>query len=574
MVFPLQLPDDAPFTPAQRAWLNDFLAKALAQGGASGPRVPVTVIYGSQTGTAEGLARKLVKSLKKGCFEPRLHDMGSYESSGLPHEKNLLVITSTYGDGEPPDSAAGLHSWLMSDAAPRLEGVSYSVLALGDSSYPDFCKCGVEFDARLAALGAVRIHERVDVDVDPDGPYSQWSAAVMAKLAPVGASVPAGEVLISDDEEDGFSKSNPFAAVAIANRNLNGPGEKQTHHLAFLLENSGLTYETGDALGVYPMNPPAVVDEIIANLPFKAGDVPGPDGGDMPLRDALIKHYDIGALNKTLVTQWQARSGSPFLRSLVAADDRAAWEAFCRGRELIDLVIDHPADFNDAEEFVSVVRKLQPRLYSISSSPKAHPGEVHLCVGIVRYQSHGRQRGGVCSTFLADRLTDGTKPGVYVHSNPAFRLPSDGGVPVIMVGPGTGIAPFRAFLEERRAIGATGKNWLFFGNPHQATDYLYQEEIGEFLSDRTLTRIDLAWSRDQKEKLYVQHLMVRQGADLWSWLEEGACFYVCGDATRMAKDVDQALHAVVMEHGRLSDEDAAEFINQLKKDKRYQRDVY
>ena len=575
MVFPIQLPDDAPFTPAQRAWLNDFLSKSFAQGNAASPAmVPVTVIYGSQTGTSEGLAKKLVKTLKKGNFEPEIHDIGAYDHSRLPKEKNLLIITSTYGDGEPPDSAADFHSWLMSEQAPRLDGVSYSVLALGDSSYPDFCKCGVEFDSRLAELGAVRIRERVDADVDPDEPFARWSADVLSSLAPSGALTSPGAEDTQESAEEGHSKAHPFPAAVLENRNLNGPGAKQTHQIALSLKESGLDYEVGDALGVYPLNPPEVVDEILANLPFKPSDVPGRDGVEIPLREALTSHYDLGVLTKGLIQKWQERSGSPFLRSLVAADDKTAWDEFCRGREVIDLVIDHPADFSDAEEFVSVLKKLQPRLYSIASSPRAHPGEVHLCVGIVRYQTHGRKRGGVCSTFLADRMDADTKPKVYTHSNPAFRLPADGNVPVIMVGPGTGIAPFRAFLEDRRASGAKGRNWLFFGNPHRATDFLYEDEINGFLADKTLTRLDVAWSRDQKEKLYVQHLMVQQGAELWSWLKEGAAFYVCGDASRMAKDVDQALHTVAKEHGGFSDEEAAAFIAQLKKEKRYLRDVY
>jgi sulfite reductase (NADPH) flavoprotein alpha-component len=578
MVFPIQLPDDAPFSAEQRAWLNDFLSKALAQGtqvaAASGPSVPVTVIYGSQTGTAEGLAKKLVKTLKKGNFEPEIHDMASYDRARLTQERNLLIITSTYGDGEPPDSAADLHSWLLSDAAPRLEGVSYSVLALGDSSYPDFCKCGIEFDTRLSALGANRIHSRVDVDVDPDAPFAEWSKGVLATLAPTGAHIPASDDAAAEASDTGFSKSNPFPAVVVENRNLNGPGEKQTHQIALSLEGSGLEYEVGDALGVYPLNPPDVVDEIIANLPFKAGDVPIPDGGETSLREALIRYYDIGSLNKSLIQKWQAKSGSPFLRSLVAADDKKAYDDFCRGRDLIDLVIDHPADFSDGEEFVSHLKKLQPRLYSIASSPRAHPGEVHLCVGIVRYHTFGRKRGGICSTFLADRVAPDVKPRVFVHSNNAFRLPADGATDVIMVGPGTGIAPFRAFLEERKATAAKGRNWLFFGNPHRATDYLYQEEIEGYIGDGTISEFDVAWSRDQKEKLYVQHLMIQKGAELWKWLSQGAAFYVCGDASRMAKDVDQALLKVAEEHGKLTPEEAVAFISQLKKEKRYLRDVY
>ena len=578
MVFPIQIPNDAPFNAEQRAWLNDFLAKALAPGNATanhgGPAVPGTVIYGSQTGTAEGLAKKLVKTLKKGNFEPEMHDMASYDRGRLPKEKNLLIITSTYGDGEPPDSAADLHGWLMSGSAPRLEGVSYSVLALGDTSYPDYCKCGIEFDSRLAELGASRIYARVDVDVDPDAPYATWSAGVLAMLAPATAGIPACEPAIAETGEAGYSKSYPFPSRVVRNFNLNGPGTRQTHQIELSLEDSDLTYEVGDALGVYPVNPPLVVDEIIANLPCKASDVPTPDGGEVPLREALIRHYDIGSLNKSIIQKWQARSGSPFLRSLVAADDKNAYDEFCWGRDLIDLVIDHPADFSDAEEFVSILKKLQPRLYSIASSPRAHPGEVHLCVGIVRYDTFGRKRGGICSTFLADRLEAEEKPRVYVHGNNAFRLPADGSTDVIMVGPGTGIAPFRAFLEDRRATAAKGRNWLFFGNPHRATDFLYQDEIECYIADGTLSHFDVAWSRDQKEKLYVQHLMLHNGAELWSWLAGGAAFYVCGDASRMAKDVDQALLRVAEKHGELTAEEAAAFVSRLKKEKRYLRDVY
>lgn len=570
----IQLPDDAPFTPEQRAWLNDFLAKSL---GASftptaGPAIPVTVLYGSQTGTAEGLAKKLFKTLKKGSFEPEIHDLASYDTARLPGEKNLLVITSTYGDGEPPDAAAGFHRWLMGDGAPKLDGVSYSVLALGDSSYPEFCKCGVEFDTRFAELGAARLHERVDVDVDPDEPFARWSKSVISALAPVGASMETAAGPAA--EHEGYSKRHPFPAAVVENRNLNGPGPRETHHVAFSLDGSGLAYEVGDALGVMPVNRPETVDEILANLPFKPGEVSAPDGSEIPLREALLRHYDIGALNKAFVRKWQARSGSPRLRALVEADDKQAWEEFCHGRELIDLVIDFPADFTDSDDFAGILRKLQPRLYSISSSPLAHPGEVHLTVAIVRYSSHGRERGGVCTTYLADRLAADEKPRVFVHSNPAFRLPADGGTPVIMVGPGTGIAPFRAFLEHRRASAAKGRNWLLFGNPHQATDFLYQDELEGFLADGTLARLDLAWSRDQKEKVYVQHLMLQHGAELWAWLQDGAAFYVCGDASRMAKDVDSALHRVAMEHGGLDETAATAFLAALKKDKRYQRDVY
>ncbi|MEP2776924.1 MAG: sulfite reductase subunit alpha [Luteolibacter sp.] len=578
MASPIKIPDNAPFSPEQRQWLSDFLGTMLSSapsGAPAGPSVPVTVLFASQTGTAEGLAKKLVKTLKKGNFEPSLNDMATYDKERLPKEQNLLIITSTYGDGEPPDTALELHTWLMSDAAPSLEGVSYSVLSLGDSSYPDFCQCGTEFDTRLAELGATQIHPRVDVDVDPDEPYAEWSKAIIATLAPAAGAVEANGASDDEDFEDtGYSKKNPFPSSVLKNYNLNGPGAKETHHVEISLEGSDLTYEVGDALGLYPENPEDVVDEIIAGLPFRAGEVPTSTGEEVSLREALIRHYDIGNINKSLIEKWQKRSGSPYLRSLVEADDRKQWDDFCWGRDLIDLVLNHPADFTDGEDFVSVLKKLQPRLYSIASSPKAHPGEVHLCVGIVRYDTHGRKRAGVCSSYLSDRLKDDTKPGVYLHHNPAFRLPADGNVPVIMVGPGTGIAPFRAFLEERKATESKGANWLFFGNPHSATDFLYKDELEGFVADGTLDRMDLAWSRDQKEKVYVQNLMVKEGAEIWKWFQDGAAFYVCGDASRMAKDVDAALLTIAKEHGKLSDEDAAAYIAQLKKDKRYLRDVY
>ncbi|MCH7225759.1 sulfite reductase flavoprotein subunit alpha [Haloferula sp. A504] len=573
----IRLPDDAPFTAEQRLWLEDFLSKALAgaaiPSAPGGPAVPATILWGSQTGNAEGLARKLVKRLKKGNFEPESFDMADYDRDRLPKESNVLIITSTYGDGEPPDNAADFYEWILSDEAPKLEGVSYSVLALGDTDYPDFCKCGIDIDERFAALGAKRIVDRIDCDVDFDDEFKQWYEGIISVLAPEVQVMPA-QVDALDQTEEGYSKHRLFPSRILRNFNLNKGGARETHHVELSLEGSGLEYEVGDALGLMPANPPEVVDEILANLPFKTDtDVPLPDGTEGPLREALIRSYDIGTINKSIITKWQPRSGSPFLRALVEADDMEAYEEFVWGRDLIDLVCDHPADFSDGEDFVGVLKRLQPRLYSIASSPNAHPGEVHLCAGIVRYETHGRKRGGICTTYLADRA-EGEQPGVYVHSNKAFRLPGSGDTPIIMVGPGTGIAPFRAFLEERRISGAKGGNWLLFGNPHRETDFLYEEELTAFQKDGTLQKLDLAWSRDQKDKVYVQHLMLQQGGEMWKWLQDGASFYVCGDASRMAKDVDSALHMIAEKHGGMGAEEAEAFVKQLKKDKRYQRDVY
>ncbi|MFC5049024.1 sulfite reductase subunit alpha [Rubritalea spongiae] len=450
--------------------------------------------------------------------------------------------------------------------------MNFSVLALGDTEYPDFCKCGIEFDTRFEQLGATRIFPRVDCDVDFDEPYEEWKKGVLDAL---GASAAPAATASEDFSEDGYSKKNPFPAPILKNVNLNADGSpRETHHIEFSLEGSGLEYEVGDALGVYPQNDEAMVDEILSNMNFKpTEEVPLPGGGEGTLREALIYSYDIRNLNKTFIQNWQQRSGSPFLRSLVEGDDKAAFDDFCWGRELIDLITDHPADFEDAEEFVGSLKKLQPRLYSISSSPKAHPNEVHLTVGIVRYHSKHRDRAGVCSSFLSDR-SEGVNPGVFfiqtMHSV-CLRMVT----PVIMVGPGTGIAPFRAFLEERKATEAKGGNWLFFGNPHEAEDFLYKEELDQMASDGVLTKLSTAFSRDQKEKIYVQNRMIEAGAELWKWLnEDKAAFYVCGDASRMAKDVDAALHTIAQEHGGLSEDEAAAFIKTLKKEKRYCRDVY
>lgn len=574
------IPDDAPFTAEQRQWLNNLVSnfindltsgKGLAGQGAA-PSIPVTILVGSQTGNSEALGKKLAKAMAKLNFNPELKDLGSYEKEKLPSEQNVLIITSTYGDGEPPDNAADFHSWILSDQAPRLEGVHFSILALGDTEYPDFCKCGIEFDNRFEQLGATRVYPRVDCDVDFDEPYDAWKSGVLEALGAASAS----SAPVEEHGDEGYNKKNPFPAPILRNDNLNAAiSQRETNHIEFSLEGSGLEYEVGDALGVFPRNDEVMVEEILKNIPLKATEeVPIPGGGETTLREALIKHYDIRNLNKRLIQNWQARSGSPFLRSLVEADDKKAYDDFCWGREVVDLVTDHPADFEDAEQFVGVLKKLQPRLYSISSSPNAHPGEVHLTVGIVRYHSNYRSRGGVCSTFLSDRA-DGVAPSVFVHSNKAFRLPENGDTPIIMVGPGTGIAPFRAFLEERKVSQAKGGNWLFFGNPHATEDFLYQDELEQMQKEGVLTRLDTAFSRDQKEKIYVQNRMLENGAEIWKWLnQDKASFYVCGDASRMAKDVDAALHVIAREHGGLSEEAAVDFIKLMKKDKRYCRDVY
>ena len=571
------VPDDAPFTPEQRKWLGSFIAELTGNtpneaAENDGPILPVTILVGSQTGNAESCAKRLAKDLGRGRFETEVVDMGHYDSNRLAGEKNLLIITSTYGDGEPPDNAADLYEFIRSEKAPEMKGVRFSVLSLGDTEYPDFCKCGIDFDNRLEELGAERCYQRVDCDVDYDEPFSAWRKGVLESL---GGAASIATIDSEEEENVPHGKKNPFRSPILRNYNLNsGSAEKQTHHVELSLEGSGMDYVVGDALGVFPVNLEGQVDEILDSLPFNTNeDVPVPGGGESSLREALMTGYDIRSLTPKLLQAWQERSGSPYLRAVVESGDRKVMNDFCWGRELIDLVTEYPADFSDGEEFVTVLKKLQPRLYSISSSPNAHPGEVHLTIAIVRYHSHGRERGGVCSTFLADRA-EGAQPGSFVHHNKAFRLVEDDNAPIIMVGPGTGVAPFRAFMEERRVRGAGGGNWLLFGNPYRKTDFLYEEEFVSMQKDGILTRLNLAFSRDQKQKIYVQHRMEEEGAEMWNWLEAGASFYVCGDASRMAKDVDASLHQIVEKHGRKSEDEAKSYVKALKKEKRYQRDVY
>jgi sulfite reductase (NADPH) flavoprotein alpha-component len=530
-----QIPDNAPFDSSQRQWINGYLAGLFSGRGAittTKPSLgPLLFLWGTQTGGAEGLAKKFTKDAKSRGFEATALALDAGSPADLAGHSRVCIITSTYGDGEMPDNAQAYWDALNSDSAPRLEHLSFSVLALGDRNYTQFCKAGALFDERLAALGAKRIQPRVDCDVDEEALGHQWFADLVNTLAP-----DSGGALVVAAEETGtieYSKTRPFPAILKTNRRLTGDGSaKETRHFEIVLDGSGLEYEVGDALGVVPTNCPDVVTGILSATGL-TGDEPVKlkDGSTIPLREALVTRLDLSPFNTA-----------------------------------------PPAAGVSAQDLVSPLRSLQHRLYSISSSPKAHPGEVHLTVGIVRYELDGRPCKGVCSTFLAERAEGGVP--VFIHQSPGFRLPSDTTRPVIMVGPGTGIAPFRAFLEERRATAPDSKNWLFFGDQHVASDFLYQDELETLFNEGVLTHLDTAFSRDQSEKIYVQNRMLENAARFWEWIGNGAHIYVCGDAKRMAKDVDAALLQIVREQGCLADEAAQAFVNQLKSEKRYQRDVY
>lgn len=579
------LPDTAPFTPEQRAWLNGFFAgifsrgpaPAIAAGAPARVLAPLTILFGSQTGTAEGLARRAGKMAAQRGFAPTILDMGEIDLPRLLAEKNVLLITSTYGDGEPPDNAKALYDAVRAAVAaegrPAAPELRFSVCAIGDSNYAQFCRCGREFDEALARIGGTRIEPRVECDLEYEEPFLRWLGAALGALeptsaSPMTASAPAALAGPAQEPERSgvYSKKNPYPALLATTRTLNAPGStKQVCHVEFALGDSGLSYEAGDALGVIAQNCPALVSEVIAALGCDGEEaVPTPDGGTASLRHALTTLYDLGKPPAGLLGLF-----SPALAG------HAGEVSLSSGPQVIDLLLARRDLRIPAADFVRALRKLQPRLYSISSSPRAHSGQVHLTVGAVRYNLQGRARKGVCSTFLADRAPAGTsRVGVFVHSNPAFRLPANGDTPVIMVGPGTGIAPFRAFLHERRASGARGRNWLFFGDQRSETDFLYRDELDAFRQDGTLNRLDTAFSRDQSEKIYVQHRMLEQAGELYAWLAAGAHFYVCGDASRMAADVDVALRQVIETAGDRSADQAAAYVQALKTAKRYARDVY
>lgn len=593
------IPSNAPLAPEQIDWLNNFLpslqtdqltwlegfvsglragrgaAPAGAQTSAPAAKPQLTVLYGTESGNAENLADQTVKVAAKEGFKAKAVNMSDLSVAKLKDVENLLVIVSTWGEGDPPETAVDFYTTFMADGAPRLEQTKFSVLGLGDTSYEHFCKMGKDFDSRLEALGAKRIYKRVDCDVDFDDDFAAWQKGALEALkaevktvAEVRHAAPAAAAPAVK-----YSRKNPFQAELKERVVLNGEGSaKETIHLEFDLEGSGLSYETGDALAVIPSNDGDLVDGIIKAAGLDPAAKVTLKDGEFALQEALTTQLDVTALSKPVLTRYNAAANSSELEAILAEKEKL--NDYIYGRDLVDLIQDFPIDGLTADALVGMLRKLPPRLYSIASSPKAHDEEVHLTVGVVRYESRGRGRKGVCSTHLAERVQTGEKVGVFVTPNKNFRLPTDTSKPVIMVGPGTGIAPFRAFIEERKATEATGKNWLFFGDQHYLTDFLYQTELQDYLADGVLTKLDVAFSRDQKQKVYVQDRMRANAKEIFAWLEEGGSFYVCGDASRMASDVDKALHDIIASEGKLDEAGAVDYVKALKADKRYQRDVY
>jgi sulfite reductase (NADPH) flavoprotein alpha-component len=588
-------PDHAPFTPdqrrlleaaisgldpVQRGWLSGFLASSAASV-ASAPAAPaaatkLVVLYGTESGNAESLADRAGKEAKKRGFQPVVKNMSEISAGDLAKVSDLLVVVSTWGDGEPPESATTFYKELMG-AELDLKNTRFTVCALGDTSYDKFCQTGKDVDARLETLGAKRVSPRQDCDVDYEENYSAWLDAALKAFAPQ-TTAPAAVVGVPAAAASTveYGKKNPFPSEVVEHVILNGEGSaKETLHVGLSLDGSGLVYEPGDALAVLPVNAPDVVEAVL-----KAAKLTGTESvevkgeGSKLLADALREDFDITAVSRAVLTKLQAATGSPELAALLAEDAKEQLKAWNYGREIVDAIETFAPNGLSAAQLTGVLRKLPPRLYSIASSPLAHPGEVHLTVAAVRYDSHGRQRKGVCSTYLADLVKEGSKTRVFVQPNKHFRLPASGETPVIMVGPGTGVAPFRAFVEHRSALGHPGKNWLFFGDQRYTYDFLYQLEWQDHLKSGVLSKLDVAFSRDQPEKIYVQQKMLEHAKELYAWLEEGAHFYVCGDASRMAHDVHETLLSIIEKQGNKSREAAEAYVEDLKKSHRYQRDVY
>jgi sulfite reductase (NADPH) flavoprotein alpha-component len=579
------IPETAPFDANQRLWLNGYMAGLLAgknfvpangNGVAkiSPPTIPLLILFGSQTGTAETIAKQIAKESKSRGCNSRVVDAAEHDKIDWKMETNLLVITSTYGDGDMPDNAQAFWDWLQTDAAKNLSHLNYSVLALGDTNYEQFCAAGKKIDARLEVLGAKRIHPLADCDLDYETKVKTWANGTLTTLAPAAQNSAAiATQFEATSVATGWSKTNPFPARLLTNRKLTGDGsQKETRHFEISLEGSGLNYEAGDALGVWPSNCPELSEDILKALGCDGEEAVKISSGEFPLRRALTEKLDISKPAAELLLYFAKANTT--LRDLLASERKDDLKRWLWGRGVIDLLLENPAVRFSAAEFVTLLKPLASRLYSISSSPKAHAGQVHLTINVVRYEAHGRARKGLASTFLADRAGAETPVPVFIQTSHGFRLPADGSTPVIMVGPGTGVAPFRAFLHERRAVAAKGRNWLFFGEQRAATDFYYRDELEKMFSDGHLIKMSTAFSRDQPEKIYVQNRMLENAAELWSWLEAGAHFYVCGDASRMAKDVDEALHKIIETAGGKSRDDAKAYVAKLKTDKRYQRDVY
>jgi sulfite reductase (NADPH) flavoprotein alpha-component len=574
--------------PIQQAWVSGYLAAAAqlasgsaVAGAATAPQqaAVLTILYASQTGNAKGVASKIKAAAEAQGVAVQLQDIASYKTNGLVKEKFLIIVTSTYGEGEPPESAVSFHKFLFGKKAPKLPDLQYAVLGLGDTSYEFFCKTAQDFDEQLEALGAKRLYARADLDVDYADAAATWQQGALEVFSPLLKASGAGSAQViawpgstaTAGSHNPYDKQNPASAELAVNQKITARNStKDVRHIEISLADTGLTYQPGDALGVFFDNDLALVDAVLQATGTSADAEVSFAGQTLTLRDALQRELELTQSYPSFVEKYAAATANSELQQLTT--DKTALRAYLAERQTADVILQHPAQLT-AQALVDCLRKVQPRLYSIASSQAEVGEEVHLTVGVVRFDAFGQTHLGGASGFLAERLEEGGKLRVFVEHNDNFRLP-DHDTPVIMIGPGTGIAPFRAFLQERDNAGATGQNWLFFGNPHFSRDFLYQVELQDYLKRGVLSKLDVAFSRDQAQKVYVQDKLQAKGAEVWNWLQQGAHLYICGDGNRMAKDVHQALLQIAETHGGLSADAAAEYFEQLRETKRYQKDVY
>ncbi|MCH2062949.1 MAG: flavodoxin domain-containing protein [Roseibacillus sp.] len=586
----INLPENAPFDDAQRgalsellggcsaeqrSWLGSYLAGDSKAGGTAGRGNSLTVLYGTESGNSETLAARTAKLAKASGLKARLYDMAETKPGDLAQASALLVVVSTWGEGDPPEGTEEYYRTFMAGGID-LSGLRYSVCALGDTSYEHFCKIGKDFDHQLEKLGAQRVAPRADCDVEFEETYQEWVEGALKALGAgvaVDSSAATPEPVVKGQE---YGKKNPFPSKVLEKVLLNGPGtKKETWHLELSLDGSGLSYAVGDSLAVVPTNAGDVVQSLLDAAGMSGEEeVESKLSGKKGLREALTSDYDITALSRKVAKAWQRHSGSVELAELLGDENKEKFKKWIWGRQVMDLLREFPAEKTEGQQLVDMFRTLPPRLYSIASSPREHEGEVHLTVAAVRYESNGFQRKGVASTCLADMVEEGDLVPVFVTPNKRFRLPESDAVPIIMVGPGTGVAPFRAFVEDRATRDGSGPSWLIFGDQHFTYDFLYQLEWQDHLKSGALTKLDVAFSRDQREKIYVQDRIREKADEIWQWLEEGAHFYVCGDASRMAPDVHGALLEAIAKEGGRSAEEAEAYLAELKKNGRYQRDVY
>ena len=582
------------FSKEQLLWASGYLAGLSAQYATpdTKPQTVVkapttqntlTILYGSRTGNGEGLAKKAKKLAEELYISATLKSMADYKVRDLQSEKNLLIIVSTHGEGVPPFAARELHEFIYSKRAPKLDSINYAVLALGDSSYFQFCKTGKDFDEQLEKLGAKRIVPRIACDVDFEAAAGKWLQSTIPAFATgeVSASETSQQFRMvlpnqqtkEEKEELLYSKKNPFSAPVFEKILLHGKGTKrQTLHIELSTENApGLTYEPGDAAGVLPVNSVDLINEVLVETGLDAGEQVLINGKQKNLESALYRDVELSKITTDVVARYLSFAPNEKLQKL--SEDAEKFKAYLEGRDIVDLLQDYPATI-DAMNLIKILRPLQPRYYSISSSPKAFPGELHLTVGVVNYENAGRAKRGTCSTFLSELSVEDEKVPLFIESNPAFRLPQDDETSIIMVGAGTGIAPYRAFVQHRELADKQGKSWLFFGNRNFETEFLYQREWQDFLKTGALTNMDVAFSRDGDKKVYVQDRLLEKGSEVFQWLEEGAHFYICGDMKNMARHVQDTLVKIVEKEGVMSKEHAQEYVDNLEKDKRLQLDVY